>query len=439
MDSLPIIIHEHEAIPEKFRENIKDITFVGNPDYMGVPQYMGIDSDYRASYYIGADWLVENEQAIAVLPKMADTDFMGMFVAALDVNCQHEADYFSKCYGIQLGKPAIELPKELNQLTPLLILHYISLLTKLTKRELKKDYVTRQKNLKSKIKGKILFSQHLQQNIFSHREERIFCQYQDYTADIPENRLLKKALIFAEQIISRYASFKKRYNDLKPQLNMLSTAFQEVSADIELYEVRKIRTNKMFKEYNEAIRVAKMILRRFDYSLDNVNEENRLSPPFWIDMARLYEMWVWDKLTEVYGSDIDFQVKGHCRTQVDYIKKGIDKWIMDAKYKPRYANPNAGILDDIREISGYARDTKILKQLGLKTTQVDYNEEIKCLIIYPEPQKFIIAGHLEDEDISEIQTDACVEFVEKIDVSQASEIPLFRNFYKISVPLPRKK
>ncbi len=411
MDSLPIIIHEHEAISEEFRESIKNIAFVGNPDYMGGPKYMGIDSEYRASYYIGADWLVENELAVAVLPKMEDTDFMGMFVAALDVNSQHEADYFSKCYGIQLDKPAIELPKELNQLTPLLILHYISLLTKLTKRELKKDYITRQENLKSKIKGKILFSKHLQQNIFQHREERIFCQFQDYTSDIPENRLLKKALIFAEQIISRYASFKKRYNDLKPQLNKLSTAFQEVSAEIELYEVRKIRTNKMFKEYNEAIRVAKMILHRFDYSLDNVNEENRLSPPFWIDMARLYEMWVWKRLTEASLHRIDFQKEGFYRKQVaDYVIQD-EYLILDAKYKELYAN-NSSDINDIRELSGNARDERLL---------FDVKEDFspRCIILYPGN-----SDELESEN-------------EKLICEQGSKIHGYRGFYKISVPLPR--
>lgn len=38
-------------------------------------------------------------------------------------------------------------------------------------------------------------------------------------------------------------------------------------------------------------------------------------------MARLYEMWVWGKLVAAYPEQIEFQVQGHCKTAVDFIKK----------------------------------------------------------------------------------------------------------------------
>ncbi len=406
----PIIIKEHCQIDEDKRDRIQDVEFVGNPDCLGEPKHLGIERNFTASYYIGADWLVKNEQAVVVLPKMENTDFIEMFVSALEVDSQHEASYFSKCYDIKFEEPAIELPKEMNQLTPLLILHFVSLLKKLTKHELKKGYVSKEENLKSKIKGKILFTKHLQQDVFPHREERTYCQYQEYTTDIPENRLLKKALAFSESIIRNYASFRDRYQNLKPQLYKLQSAFQNVSDDIQPYEVRKIATHKMFKEYSEAIRVAKMILRRFDYSLDNTDEENRQSPPFWIDMSRLYEMWVWDKLTKVSNHSINFQEDGFYGKQVaDYVIQE-ERLILDAKYKELYKN-NSSDIEDIRELSGNARDEKLLPNLP-------ENYSPRCIILYP-------------GDFNELKAENEILLCE-----QGQIINGYRNFYKISVPLP---
>ena len=172
------------------------------PDFRKEPKYLGI-CNWAASYYIGAAWLVEKELAVVVTPKMKNIDFVEMFLAALKIDTQKESNYFAKCYGIQFDEPSIETNEELNQLTPLLVLHFLFLLERLVKRGLKKGYVLHEENLKAKVKGRILFGKHLKTNVFQQRADRIYCQYQEYTEDIPENRLLKKALLFSERVISR--------------------------------------------------------------------------------------------------------------------------------------------------------------------------------------------------------------------------------------------
>lgn len=400
--------------------------------FLKEPKYLGIN-DWTASYFIGAAWLVEKELAVVVTPKVPDIDFIQMFLAALEIDTQKESNYFAQCYGIQFDEPSIETNEELNQLTPLLVLHFISLLERLVKHGLKKDYLLHEENLKAKVKGRILFGKHLKTNVFQQRSDRMYCQYQEYTDDIPENRLLKKALLFSERILDRCDSLKRQsqYPDVQLRLNRLKASFSHISDDIEPYQVQKLSSNKLFKGYKEAIRVAKMILRRFDYSIREASSEQHSTPPFWIDMARLYEMWVWGKLTAAYPEQIEFQVQGHCKTAVDFIKKD-EKIILDAKYKPRYEDSNRGILDDIREISGYARDRRILKQLGGDKEQ----NEIKCVIVYPEPEKL-----KSDEDDKEADSDCKVvrSFLQDTLLSQCSEIKWFRNFYKISVPLPIRK
>ena len=382
-------------------------------DYMGEPRFLGIDPSFRASYYIGAAWLVKNDWSVIVTPKMTNIDFVTMFLAALEVDTQKESDYFSKCYGIQFDEPTIDTNEQLNQLTPLLVLHFITLLERLVKHSLKKDYVIREENLKAKVKGRILFSKHLQKNIFQRRDDRVFCQYQEYTEDIPENRLLKKALLFAKHVINSYESLKKQHEHtrIKQRLCRLEARFQFVSDEIEVYQIQKLSSNKLFKEYREAIKVAKMLLRRFDYSIANATAEPQKTPPFWIDMARLYEMWVYGKLLKNSINEIEFQKDGFYGRQVADFVIPSESLILDAKYKLDYQKDNWVDINDIRELSGNARDEKLLPNL-----EETYSP--RCIILYP-------------GDSDELRHEN-----EQLFENQGRKISHYRNFYKISVKLP---
>ena len=379
--------------------------------FLKEPKYLGIN-DWTASYFIGAAWLVPDELAVVVTPKMPDVDFVQMFLAALEVDTQKESDYFAQCYGIQFDEPQIETHEELNQLTPLLVLHFLSLLERLVKHGLKKDYLLHEENLKAKVKGRILFGKHLKSNVFQQRSDRIYCQYQEYTEDIPENRLLKKALLFSERILDRCDSLKRQsqYPDVQLRLNRLKASFSHISDDIEPYQVQKLSSNKLFKGYKEAIRVAKMILRRFDYSIREASSEQQSTPPFWIDMARLYEMWMLHRLHKLGINPIMFQEAGFYGRQVaDFVIRE-ENLILDAKYKPKYVEDWVDI-DDIRELSGNARDDRLLPNLP-----EDYSP--RCIILYP-------------GNTDELKPESDILFEQ-----QGRKIPHYRNFYKISVPLP---
>ena len=135
-------------------------------------------------------------------------------------------------------------------------------------------------------------------------------------------------------------------------------------------------------------------------------------------MPRLYELYVFNYLNKKYPDQVMFQVKGYMGTAADYILKdqGI---ILDAKYKPRYENGIAGIIPDIREMSGYARDEKILSNFD--------NSDISdapCVILYP-------SCYDEMEKVEE-------EGMSKFDghLSKARRIKPYRDFYKMRIDLP---
>ncbi len=440
----PIVISEHQPyVPsEDFDINSflreYDVKLPGMPvDYMGTPQCLAINSTLTASYYIGVAWLVERELPVIVLPKIPNIDYLEMFIAALSVDSEHKEEYFSKCYGIDFEQPPVESTENLSQLTPLLLVHYITLMEQLVKNGLRKDYVTITENLQSKIKGRLAISQQIKKNIIYQRKDRNVCTYQIYTTDIPVNRLLKRALLFAQTMLLKLLPSNKRTSELQSRINKIMPAFADISDNIEVPAVKHCGRSKLFKCYAQAIKVAKDILRRYDYSLSNVSKENHQTPCFWIDMSRLFELYVYSQLYQAYRDDIRFQVPGYRKTAVDFIHIG-EQLIIDAKYKPKYEKSNAGIMPDIREISGYSRDLSILKNFG--PDFIALNKEVKCLIIYPQDAfTDLLENENDNNTFQELQEmDSMNEFL-KTNTSlwnQASPMKYFRNFRKLRISLP---
>lgn len=411
-------------------KSIRDVEYLGIFDDSGIP---------KAHYYIGASWFIKDKCAFVVKPKV-EVDYVKLFMTALEMNSENEAEYFSNYYYIDFKKPAIKTNALDNVITPLLILHYMSLLKHLVSKGLKKGYVVREENLQSKIRGRILLQKHLTKNVFTKREDRVYCRFQEFTEDIPENRILKKALSFSVRFINQYNSFKNHLQELTPLLSIIGSAFENVSEDVTIAQVAKVNAGKIFRHYEAAIKVAKLILRHFDYSIDKASDETQEVRPFCIDMPRLYEMYVLSLLRKAYGNQIQFQVKGSHKTQVDYIDVN-EQIILDAKYKPRYEKGDIGITADVREISGYARDKKILKALKWDANIADKNGKLlpDCVIVYPVVQ-------VEENDNGELSgvvaENACsckYEFDKNASiVSQCDEIKAFEGFYKIAIPLPKK-
>lgn len=408
------------------------------PIALGIKKYSG---ELKADYYIGVDWLIESDVAALVKPKIDNVDFMSLFSAALSISTESEVEYFSHYYGINFNKPEIEIESSIvNSLTPLMIAHYISILKVLVKRGLKRGYLSQEENLHSKIKGRILFQKNLRRNQLTKREDRIYCGFNEYTIDIPENRLLKKALLFAEKALNNCISLKQEnqiafYKEIKKSINSLKPSFELVSNDIKINEVQKVTSNKLFKTYKEAIIVAKALLRKYDYTFSKISEKSTKTYPFWIDMPRLYEMYVYSKLKEKFGDELGFQVEGFGRgefkTAADFLlkKEGL---ILDAKYKPRYEHSKSGVITDIRELSGYARDTRILQNFD----KFYQDKEIPCVIVYP--GKSAIEEFLENDlSQADIENKNDTEYMNF--TSEKNKFKSFRNFYFYKLSLPALK
>ena len=287
----------------------------------------GDDGYWWSSYYIGISEI--NGQHIGVLPKLKDLDFMSLFSFALLY--QPSSEYFSSCYDINWEKEIFASTELYKILTPLLVMQYLSILDKLVGKGLKRNYITVEENLHSKIRGKLRSIANWRKNELKKKEDYFYCQFQVFSADIPVNRLLKKALNISLLLLGNVRSRSKNMTGLSflSSKMKLVEAFKNIDGNVHLESVRNYKFDKLNMYYSEAIKLAKCIIRHQDNALTDGSGKKKV-PLFWIDMSRLYEVYVLGILQTHYPGQILFQVKGNYGTQCDYLHTG-EGIILDAK------------------------------------------------------------------------------------------------------------
>jgi len=341
--------------------------------------------DYKieSSYMIGLDWVVKGKLPIYVKPKLntetTQIDYLGMLFEALKET--ENLKYLDDLYTIDFNAPLIEIEQQHDLLTPLLLIEYLQLLKQIVRKGLKKSYYKVTKNLNSKVKGKVLINATIKQNHSHQKMLYNVCTFEEFGYNSIENRIIKKALLFTQSALNNLNGCNTL--DLKHLFNYIIPAFDSVDENIDIRVVKNSKPNPLFKEYTHALKLAKIILKRYNYTISQTTEKTFKTPPFWIDMTKLFELYVFKKLRETYPKrgEVTYHKKFH-GLEPDYllnIEVNGDKvkMIIDAKYKPKYKDSNI-YLADARQVSGYARLKSIYKEFGLN----DSNELIDCLIVY---------------------------------------------------------
>ncbi len=370
---------------------------------------------YYASYKIGAEW-IDDKEALVVTAKrgMEKIDFLSMFMTCFSSNLAIES--FAKIYSINAEQPSIETNSLKGVVSPLIVLHYLGVVSRI--KTLKKGYIHRRDNLK-KVKGRIDILRNERTNIALKRYDRICCNYDEYSVDIPENRLLKKALLFSKRIVDRIGEHHSSYNNIKQMLARCMSMFENVGDDVDIRDVRQIKEHKLFRDYAEAIRLAKLVLSHFDYSINKTSEANNKIVPFVLDMSLLYEHYVYGLLYLAYKNKITYQYQGKTGNPDFLYSSESYKAILDTKYIPKY---KSGSLDNyvVRQLSGYSRDVSILRSLGYDVIESSPTPSVPCIIIYPNG-----TGVSQNPFLGKSLMKLCTKNVRNLS-----------QFYKIAIPIP---
>lgn len=375
-----------------------------------------INYRFETSYFIGVDWVVENILPIYVHPKLdneaKEVDFLKMLFTALKEPQNY--NHVDQLCEIDFNKPSIAIHQSQDILTPFLLIQYLNVLKKIVQKGLKKSYYPITENLNAKVKGKILVGETIRKNHFKSKMFSSYCQYNEFGINSLENKILKKALLFSISAVQSIVGVDT--SSISNLINYVNPGFSNVESNVNVRMIKNTKSNALYKEYDVAIKLAKVILKKYGYNISNTKATLVKTPPFWIDMSKLFELYVYAKLKERFNkhNEVTYHKKFNY-LEPDFIVKTTDgktRMVVDAKYKPRYEKGRIST-DDVRQISGYARLKKVYKFLSY-----DYDNVIDCLVIYSHQN-------------SKRQDFLGENF-------KISEEPEYNKFYKIDIKLPMK-
>lgn len=370
----------------------------------------------RTGNHIGLSWIIDRKKILYVTPKLDNESSKINYLEMLDIcfRFPETFEFTDDLFKIYFDEPSIKIRQQQDIITPLLVFYYLQLVHAIVKKGLKKGYYPIKKKLQSSIKGKILVADTLKHYTFKNKSLDTLCSYDEFGLNNQENRIIKKALLF----VLRYISGKGLAG--KEQLKLIRyilSAFEKIDSNITLKEIKSIRPNPFFSEYTRAVEIALLILKRYGFNINRVSGREEVEvPPFWIDMARLFELYVLGKLKKSFGrNEIIFQAKGKYGA-LDFLRvtKG-KEMIIDAKYKTLYRDEKSQYdINDIKQLSAYSRDKGILQKLSLSEERRS-QMLLNCLVIYPDQ--------------------SADEFIDPEGLFRQS-IDQFEGFYKLGISIP---
>lgn len=371
-----------------------------------------------SSYYIGLDCFPNLGVKIYIEPKLNNDEKQANYVRML-LESLKEPENFEHLDGListKFNEEWIEIENHLQPLlTPFLIAQFLSVVKDLVKKGLKKSYFEKVENLNNKVKGKVLVGKQIKQNILKNHYTKTICKYQEFGFDIELNQFLKFVLARVSIHLEDYSKNSDIYKNLIEIQRYCNGGFHQVSDNtFRILDYKE--SNPFYENYNRAIKLGNQILALNDYNISkNSKKSKTLHPPFWIDMSKLFELFVFGKLREKYALEGEVQYhKKFNKQEPDFILNtncGI-KAVVDAKYKPRYSNGNP-TMEDARQLAGYTRLNSVYKELGIENDDV-----ISAYFIYPGNLNFTEKDQhtLEDFKVKE----------------ETEDITLFENSFRVS-------
>lgn len=259
-----------------------------------------------------------------------------------------------------------QLKKRFNSILDVYFELYLIEIERLIKKGLIKKYRKNQSNQNS-LKGKLLFSQNIQQNLV--HKECFYCEHQVYDKNHLLHQILYKGLLVLQTFVN---------DSMKDKLNCLLFEFQDVDTiDIQKRHFDKIIIDRKNHDYQKAVEIAKIIILNYSPSL-NYGNENLLTLLF--DMNALWEEYIFrvlekhktDEMEISFQNSDKFWVNKKIRPDI-VLKNRTETFIIDTKWKIVESNNPSD--DDLKQMFVYNLHWKAEKSLLLypKINQNDSN------------------------------------------------------------------
>ena len=202
-----------------------------------------------------------------------------------------------------------ELSKE-RVFIAILIRLFCFYMDNLFKKGLKKHYSLSEDNLPY-LKGKIKFSEHIKRNIVS--KEKFYVEFDEFTEDIPENRILVSTCNY---LIKKISSLKKEQSkqlqDCQKKLKRYIQEFGDIEESKNLIkDFAKIQPNRLYNHYDKPLLFAEVFLSHKNYW---INKGRKKFPAIMFSLHELFEDYIenliWTILPKMKGVEFKTQFKG---------------------------------------------------------------------------------------------------------------------------------
>lgn len=269
-------------------------TLIGNDKVFSIHRRKGIDF-IRVKNYVG---VIEtaNHVIIEVLPKV--------FLQNTENEIEDTRRIFLKMLRYLKDSPftAIDNAHLNTKKFPIIevfITTFLNELEYLIKSGLKQYYKTEESNQKF-LKGKLDFKEHLNKNLI--HKERFFTIFDEFTFNIPQNRIIKTTLLF----LKNKSGYPINHSRIDNYLNIL----EEIPASINLTkEFNNINSlNRLFGSYDQILKWAKVFLLNESF----VNYHGKaLNKAILFPMEKIFEDYVAAGFRKFGEGNLSIQDKKH--------------------------------------------------------------------------------------------------------------------------------
>ncbi|MDC0833689.1 restriction endonuclease [Geitlerinema sp. CS-897] len=300
-------------------------------------------------------------------PKVSVANIFGMWEYAYKLNSFQLLEGVTQCDNFQ---------QFYSQLATILARHSLDLF----RRGLYRTYLNQRDRL-TVVRGKL----DLRDTLKRPWEPRVTCDYPYLTADVPENQLVAWTL---------YLVVRSGLCDVSGNGSIVRKAYKTFSHHVTLQPFEaKDCMGRSYHRLNSDYQLLHSLCRFFlENTVPNTRSGDRLTFPFLVNMAQLYEKFVaeWLRLHVPKYNDnlrVESQKKHHLDDNEKFVYK-IDlviydrhthevRYVLDTKYKV----PQKPSSDDLAQIHSYAR-TQHCRE---------------AVLIYPEPLRYPYKNYIDRE------------------------------------------